>query len=294
MCQQSATVPRTFQPPNHSYTPNFTNNAVRTFHTETPSYKRYLKTNAVMEPMIRSQSVPQQTATLNPTPIPYHYPQSSFDTLLATDSHSVTSNQNQTTHSGHKTAQPSTSPPHLLSPFKFQPPIPQPSILPNPRTMQQPNYSTWHPIEILHTFNLLHSIPAMPASHHMVLELHQQPLEPQVQLEHELRIINIEAWWRRGGKAAPMERTEEPWKAYRFEKNEFDMYQQQEPSEASLEGDRKPQGWTKSRRGSVTGGNGHVAGGKVVKPSATPRSLLGQIPAKASLASYKVMGRERT
>ena len=109
--------------------------------------------------------------------------------------------------------------------------------------------------------------------------------------------MKIEAWWRRGGKATPTNREaeEEAWKAYRFEPNAFDKYQQQEASGASLQENIKPQGGPESRRGSVTaGGNGHVAGGKVVKPSVTPRPLLGQIPATAGPAGYEVMGRELT
>ena len=59
----------------------------------------------------------------------------------------------------------------------------------------RPPYSTWHPVAVLHEFNLVHCIPAMPSSHSMVIDLHQSPLPPQLSLENDLRIAALNSWW---------------------------------------------------------------------------------------------------
>ncbi|KAI4121251.1 MAG: hypothetical protein LQ338_006469 [Usnochroma carphineum] len=70
-----------------------------------------------------------------------------------------------------------------------------------PQQPTQPNYSTWHPIAVLHTFNLINSIPAMGPTHPMVLELQTHPfLPPQIKFENELRVHALEAWWDRKRK----------------------------------------------------------------------------------------------
>ncbi|KAL8785180.1 MAG: hypothetical protein Q9213_003527 [Squamulea squamosa] len=85
--------------------------------------------------------------------------------------------------------------PPRSSPTPYGVLIPQPT--PASSNSQQPNYAAWPPIQILHTFNLVHSIPAMPANHHMVRELQQEPIHPQILLEHRLRVTALEGWWQK-------------------------------------------------------------------------------------------------
>ncbi|KAL8919088.1 MAG: hypothetical protein Q9208_006972 [Pyrenodesmia sp. 3 TL-2023] len=71
-----------------------------------------------------------------------------------------------------------------------------PSPNPSPGKVQPPDYTTWHPIPVLHTFNLLVSQPVMPPTHPMVQELHQDPLPPLLALENDLRILVLDDWWK--------------------------------------------------------------------------------------------------
>ncbi|KAL8769154.1 MAG: hypothetical protein Q9209_004788 [Squamulea sp. 1 TL-2023] len=120
-----------------------------------------------------------------------------------------------------------------------------PQITPPRANTQQPNYATWSPIQILHTFNLVHSIPAMPATHHIVRELQQDPIHPQIQLEHELRVIALEGWWR---KQRVLKREEENRKAAEQREEQEKM--------GCEERQKRVQVWAELRKG-VGGGVGH-------------------------------------
>ncbi|KAL9641291.1 MAG: hypothetical protein Q9204_000140 [Flavoplaca sp. TL-2023a] len=98
-------------------------------------------------------------------------------------------------------ATPHSSSTHLLSPLQFQPEtLPSPNPYPDigaqgllHQLQQSSDKDKFDlPVRTLHTFNRLFSIPAMPETHPMVLELRQQPLYPQLQLEHDLRVIAIQ------------------------------------------------------------------------------------------------------
>ncbi|KAI4285086.1 MAG: hypothetical protein L6R38_000927 [Xanthoria sp. 2 TBL-2021] len=142
----------------------------------------------------------------------------------------------------------------------------------------------------------------MPESHPMVLELCHQPLDPQLQLEHELRIIAIEGWYKQRGKTQPLVSREEEEKnetsnekddGFERQWNMDRQQRQQEELEEAEHEDWKSARWAELRRGLVTGGgSGHVVGGKVVKPSSVPgpRPLLGQGSVKDGPAGYGAMG----
>ncbi|KAI4259238.1 MAG: hypothetical protein L6R42_004671 [Xanthoria sp. 1 TBL-2021] len=257
-----------------------------------------------METPIPYPSLPQRIVTFSPPDVLSRYPHPPQNTDPAPNSQPNTPNQNPPSHNNeYKTAPPHTSSTPLLSPFQFQPKTPPPSVLPIPiNSSQQLKPQISHPIQILHTFNILHSIPTMPETHPMVLELRHQPLDPQLQLEHELRIIAIEGWHKQPGSLQSLlSRVEEEAKEKeasnerdeRFEKewNTNRQQRQQEELEEAEHDNRKSARWREVRRWLMTsGGSGHVARGKVVKPSAGPRPLLGQGPVKDGAAGYGAMG----
>ncbi|KAL9000994.1 MAG: hypothetical protein Q9169_000478 [Polycauliona sp. 2 TL-2023] len=236
--------------------------------------------------------MPQQSVDASP---PQHagnqYHQVPFNTLPATTSQPGTQNLDPRIYNNqHGITPPLTPSPHLLSPFKFQPRTsPLPSI--SYTDTQQPNYKIAHPIKILHTFNLIYSIPAMTATHPMILELHQLPLDPQVQLEHELRVIAIEGWHerRQRGQLRKGELGFNPKNAGedKESQNLWNTVQQQQEQERLGEQQLGKQRLGEQRRGQSNGTplrqgeHGHVAGGKIVKPNfdrntGSPRPLLGQ------------------
>ncbi|KAL8763901.1 MAG: hypothetical protein Q9184_000344 [Pyrenodesmia sp. 2 TL-2023] len=78
-----------------------------------------------------------------------------------------------------------TAPPALTSPP------------PSTSKVYPPDYTTWHPVPVLHSFNLLLSIPIMPLSHPMMQELLQDPLPPDLKIENDLRILVLDDWWKK-------------------------------------------------------------------------------------------------
>ncbi|KAL9017776.1 MAG: hypothetical protein Q9185_004933 [Variospora sp. 1 TL-2023] len=74
---------------------------------------------------------------------------------------------------------------------------PSPFVPPDAARQETPGYANWYPIPLLHAFNEVFGIPAMPPGHPMVQELlaAPSPLPPALKLGHELRIIALEGWW---------------------------------------------------------------------------------------------------
>ncbi len=67
----------------------------------------------------------------------------------------------------------------------------------SPGTDQRPNFNTWHPVTVLHAFNASYVHATMPADHEMVRELRQDPLPENLRMENELRILALDALWKK-------------------------------------------------------------------------------------------------
>ncbi|KAL9025668.1 MAG: hypothetical protein Q9196_005545 [Gyalolechia fulgens] len=167
-----------YQTPSSSQLPEIqqTPPAPQTFTIPTPQPQHTVPRHSI------SQSPPPPLPTVTP-------PCQLFSLLSLPDSSQTSIPPSQTDQSFPQT---STQPLRLLGKphAVHSPPNPPPYDRPIP-----PSYKTWHPIPVLHTFNLIHSIPAMPSAHAMVQELRQTPLPTQINLEHDLRIAALEWWW---------------------------------------------------------------------------------------------------
>ncbi|KAL8729632.1 MAG: hypothetical protein Q9166_004581 [cf. Caloplaca sp. 2 TL-2023] len=161
----------------HSYIKYYKDNP--TFQSPGISYIEYYRDNPTFQPSLQNLNPPQkagpQSQQTNTEGFPLtHMPNNYFPFPNPPPTHQVNTTSAST--------------------LRITPP---PAFMSSP---QQPNYATWAPQAILTTFNLLFSIPAMVDTHPMMLEMHQRPLDPQVMLEHELRIIALEGWWDRKRK----------------------------------------------------------------------------------------------
>ncbi|KAI4188595.1 MAG: hypothetical protein L6R41_002023 [Letrouitia leprolyta] len=154
-------------------------------------------------------TAPQPQRTLSRTPDP-KFPFLTLTPLCLSNSHLFSlplansprpsTDHNQLLHPPLRPSSPSptnnTINPSTLSLNNNKPPSPSPSPSPNRNQYPSPPaYNTWHPISVLHTFNLTQSIPAMSSDHFMVQELLQTPLPPLLRLENDLRIAALEWWW---------------------------------------------------------------------------------------------------
>ncbi|KAL8890460.1 MAG: hypothetical protein Q9192_005867 [Flavoplaca navasiana] len=204
-------------------------------------------------------------------------------------------------------ATPHSSSTHLLSPFRLQPEtLPSPNPYPDigaqgllhqlQRSSDRDNFDLR--VRILHTFNGLFSIPAMSETHPMVLELRQQPLNPQLQLEHDLRVIAIQERTNRHGNPISLadrekeENTQLPEEEGGFE-GQWNILKQGRDQEKSEEKEHEKRKGSFARRALFN----HVDtwNGSVVKPSRVistggPRPWRGLLPGrKAGSVDYEAM-----
>ncbi|KAI4279437.1 MAG: hypothetical protein LQ337_000248 [Flavoplaca oasis] len=219
-----------------------------------------------------------------------------------------TSTQIPTFHNDEvRIATPHSSSTHLLSPFRFQPetlrsPNPYPDIGAQGLLHQLQQSSDKDKfdlrVRILHTFNGLFSIPAMPATHPMVLELRQQPLDPQLQLEHDLRVFAIQERTKRHDY--PLSLTDREKEENAQSEEEEDGFEWQWNILKQDQDQENPEGKEhKKRKGSLARralfNHVHTWNGSVVKPSRVV-STGGPGPwwagRKAGPVDYKAMGDE--
>ncbi|KAL8892665.1 MAG: hypothetical protein Q9215_000414 [Flavoplaca cf. flavocitrina] len=222
-----------------------------------------------------------------------------------------TSTQILTSHNDEvRIATPHSSSTHLLSPFQFQPEtLPSPNPYPDigaqgllHQLQQSSDKDTFDlRVRILHTFNRLFSIPAMPETHPMVLELRQQPLNPQLQLEHDLRVIAIQERTKRRDYPLPLANQDKEENAQSsseeggFER-QWNILKQGRDQEKSEEKEHEKRKGSLARRALFN--HVHTWNGSVVKPSRVvstggPRPWWGPLPGrKAGSVDYEAMGDE--
>ncbi|KAL8662277.1 MAG: hypothetical protein Q9202_004882 [Teloschistes flavicans] len=87
------------------------------------------------------------------------------------------------------------------------------------------NYAAWPPLEVLILFNFVNGLPIMPLEYPMMQELlGPGPLDEQVRVEHELRVVALEQWMGALMAGRTVNDGGQLWRAVRdaFGENEFD------------------------------------------------------------------------
>ncbi|KAI4289795.1 MAG: hypothetical protein L6R35_000943 [Caloplaca aegaea] len=204
--------PHSMPTPQQQHVPPFKRRCQRMspFHGPQPSRVPVHHSDPQSMPTPQQQHVPPFKRRCQ-RPSPFHGPQPS------TPEHQYTSaSSNPSPHQPIARPQPQ-SPPNqqfLHTPrTSSAPPVPTTTILQQPQDTrgtpspfsppdaapagETPNYANWRPIPLLHAFNEVFGIPAMPPGHPMVQELlgAPSPLPPNLKMGHELRVLALEGWW---------------------------------------------------------------------------------------------------